>query len=69
MYNLSRMRESATERYKGFHIPVNWMLDTGYVSLVSLILTILDICFDSVDEYNVDLIYVDLGCIWDIQII
>lgn len=34
VYNLSRMRESATERYKGFHIPVNWMLDTGYVSQV-----------------------------------
>lgn len=34
VYNLSRMRESAAERYKGFHIPVNWMLDTGYVTQV-----------------------------------
>ncbi|KAL6562076.1 hypothetical protein OROGR_003083 [Orobanche gracilis] len=30
VYNLSRMRESAAEKYKSFHIPVNWMLDTGY---------------------------------------
>ncbi|KAL6546526.1 hypothetical protein OROMI_022247 [Orobanche minor] len=30
VYNLSRMRESAAEKYKSFQIPVNWMLDTGY---------------------------------------
>ncbi|KAB1219232.1 Protein CHUP1, chloroplastic [Morella rubra] len=32
VYNLSRLRESATRRYKDFHIPTDWMLDTGYVS-------------------------------------
>lgn len=31
LYNLSRMRESATNRYKGFNIPMDWMLDTGHV--------------------------------------
>ncbi|KAF2305250.1 hypothetical protein GH714_003340 [Hevea brasiliensis] len=31
-YNLSRMRESATNRYKGFQIPMSWMLETGIVS-------------------------------------
>ncbi|KAI3456175.1 hypothetical protein Pfo_012838 [Paulownia fortunei] len=36
VYNLSRMRESATERYKRFHIPTNWMLDTGYASQIKL---------------------------------
>lgn len=36
VYNLSRMRESAANRYKGFHIPVEWMLDTGYVSQIKL---------------------------------
>ncbi|XP_041992468.1 protein CHUP1, chloroplastic-like [Salvia splendens] len=36
VYNLSRLRESATDRYKGFHIPVNWMLDSGYVSQIKL---------------------------------
>ncbi|KAH6829148.1 Tetratricopeptide repeat superfamily protein [Perilla frutescens var. hirtella] len=36
VYNLSRMRESATERYKGFHIPVNWMLDKGCVTQMKL---------------------------------
>ncbi|KAL8032473.1 hypothetical protein ABFX02_13G098100 [Erythranthe guttata] len=36
MYNLSRMKESATEKYKGFRIPVNWMLDTGYASQIKL---------------------------------
>ncbi|KAL3618887.1 hypothetical protein CASFOL_037115 [Castilleja foliolosa] len=30
--NLSRMRESSVERYKSSYIPVNWKLDTGYVS-------------------------------------
>ncbi|KAL4291498.1 hypothetical protein GQ457_14G009350 [Hibiscus cannabinus] len=32
VYNLSRMRESAANRYKGFHIPMDWMLETGIVS-------------------------------------
>ncbi|KAK6124212.1 hypothetical protein DH2020_042048 [Rehmannia glutinosa] len=36
VYNLSRMRESSAERYKGLHIPVNWMLDTGYASQIKL---------------------------------
>ncbi|XP_047952166.1 protein CHUP1, chloroplastic-like [Salvia hispanica] len=36
VYKLSRLRESVKERYKGFQIPVNWMLDTGYVSLIKL---------------------------------
>ncbi|CAI9087313.1 OLC1v1021359C3 [Oldenlandia corymbosa var. corymbosa] len=36
VYNLSRMRESAANRYKGFHIPMDWMLDTGYVSQIKL---------------------------------
>ncbi|XP_075523201.1 protein INCREASED PETAL GROWTH ANISOTROPY 1-like [Primulina tabacum] len=36
VYNLSRMRESAAKRYKAFQIPMNWMLDTGYVSQIKL---------------------------------
>ncbi|GAV71074.1 hypothetical protein CFOL_v3_14568 [Cephalotus follicularis] len=36
VYNLSRMRESATKRYKGFQIPSNWMLETGIVSQIKL---------------------------------
>ncbi|KAK4440032.1 protein CHUP1, chloroplastic [Sesamum alatum] len=36
VYNLSRMRESAAERYKALQIPTNWMLDTGYVSQIKL---------------------------------
>ncbi|GFP96661.1 protein chup1 chloroplastic, partial [Phtheirospermum japonicum] len=36
VYNLSRMRESSAERYKSFQIPVNWMLDTGYVSQIKV---------------------------------
>ncbi|CAL5412337.1 unnamed protein product [Camellia sinensis] len=36
IYNLSRVRESATKRYNVFHIPTNWMLDTGYVSQIKL---------------------------------
>ncbi|KAJ7947062.1 protein CHUP1, chloroplastic-like [Quillaja saponaria] len=36
VYNLSRMRESATKRYKVFQIPMHWMLDTGYVSQIKL---------------------------------
>ncbi|KAL3851374.1 hypothetical protein ACJIZ3_013256 [Penstemon smallii] len=36
VYNLSRMRESASNRYKVFKIPMNWMMDTGYVSQIKL---------------------------------
>ncbi|KAL0305653.1 UNVERIFIED_CONTAM: protein CHUP1, chloroplastic [Sesamum radiatum] len=36
VYNLSRMRESAAERYKALQIPTNWMLDTGYIKLASV---------------------------------
>ncbi|XP_010279087.1 PREDICTED: protein CHUP1, chloroplastic-like [Nelumbo nucifera] len=36
VYNLSRMRESATNRYKGFHIPTDWMLETGFVIQIKL---------------------------------
>ncbi|RDX88203.1 Protein CHUP1, chloroplastic, partial [Mucuna pruriens] len=36
VYNISRMRESATKRYKLFHIPVQWMLDNGFVSQIKL---------------------------------
>ncbi|KAB1222045.1 Protein CHUP1, chloroplastic [Morella rubra] len=36
VYNLSRLRESATRRYKDFHIPTDWMLDTGNVSQIKL---------------------------------
>ncbi|XWS15822.1 hypothetical protein CRYUN_Cryun34aG0034700 [Craigia yunnanensis] len=36
VYNLSRMREFATKRYKGFQIPMNWMLETGIVSQIKL---------------------------------
>ncbi|XP_074338552.1 protein INCREASED PETAL GROWTH ANISOTROPY 1-like isoform X2 [Apium graveolens] len=36
VYNLSRMRESAAIRYKGFGIPMDWMLDTGYVTQMKL---------------------------------
>lgn len=49
VYNLSRLRESATERYKGFHIPVNWMLDAGYVSHVKSQFSQVLRC---VDEYS-----------------
>lgn len=34
VYNLSRMRESAAKRYKGFQIPMDWMLENGIVSQV-----------------------------------
>lgn len=34
IYNLSRMRESATKRYKVFQIPIEWMMDTGFVTQV-----------------------------------
>ncbi|KAF8391263.1 hypothetical protein HHK36_023565 [Tetracentron sinense] len=36
VYNLSRMRESATKRYKGFQIPTDWMLETGFVTQIKL---------------------------------
>ncbi|KAH9611005.1 hypothetical protein KSS87_013236 [Heliosperma pusillum] len=36
VYNLSRLRESATNRFKSFQIPVDWMLDTGFVSQIKL---------------------------------
>lgn len=36
VYNLSRMREGATKRYKGYQIPWNWMLDNGIVSQIKL---------------------------------
>ncbi|XP_027338149.1 protein CHUP1, chloroplastic-like [Abrus precatorius] len=36
VYNISRMRESATKRYKVFQIPVHWMLDNGFVSQIKL---------------------------------
>ncbi|MFQ6631461.1 hypothetical protein Gotur_008456 [Gossypium turneri] len=36
VYNLSRMRESATRRYKSFGIPTDWMLETGIVSQIKL---------------------------------
>ncbi|EPS65823.1 hypothetical protein M569_08954, partial [Genlisea aurea] len=36
VYNLSRIRESATRRYQLYRIPMNWMLDTGFVSQIKL---------------------------------
>ncbi|OWM91143.1 hypothetical protein CDL15_Pgr000086 [Punica granatum] len=36
VYNLSRMRESAANRYKVFHIPMGWMLDNGIVTQIKL---------------------------------
>ncbi|KAG2395985.1 Protein CHUP1-like protein [Vigna angularis] len=36
VFNISRMGESATNRYKVFHIPVQWMLDNGFVSQIKL---------------------------------
>ncbi|KAI9395957.1 hypothetical protein POPTR_004G054900v4 [Populus trichocarpa] len=36
VYNLSRMRESATMRYRGFQIPTDWMLETGIIQLASV---------------------------------
>ncbi|XP_022715772.1 protein CHUP1, chloroplastic-like [Durio zibethinus] len=38
VYNLSRMRESAANRYKGFQIPMDWMFETGIVSQIKLAL-------------------------------
>jgi len=36
------MGESATKRYKVFQIPVDWMLDSGYVSQVISMQVILE---------------------------
>ncbi|WOL08265.1 protein CHUP1, chloroplastic-like [Canna indica] len=36
VYNLSRVREGATKRYKGFGIPWEWMQESGYVSQIKL---------------------------------
>ncbi|PON77863.1 Tetratricopeptide repeat (TPR)-like superfamily protein [Parasponia andersonii] len=36
VYNLSRMRESGTKKYKNFRIPTDWMLDSGYVTQIKL---------------------------------
>ncbi|GFZ07091.1 tetratricopeptide repeat (TPR)-like superfamily protein [Actinidia rufa] len=36
VYNLSRMRESSTKRYSVFHIPTDWMLDSGFVNQIKL---------------------------------
>ncbi|KAJ1402147.1 hypothetical protein SESBI_28245 [Sesbania bispinosa] len=36
VYNISRMRESATNRYKVFQIPIHWMLDNGFLSQIKL---------------------------------
>ncbi|KAM6551281.1 hypothetical protein CsatB_001089 [Cannabis sativa] len=36
VYNLSRMRESGTKKYKSFRIPTDWMLDSGYVTQIKL---------------------------------
>lgn len=38
VYNLSRMREAMTKRYKGFQMPWEWMLETGFVSQVFSVL-------------------------------
>ncbi|CAN1150037.1 Protein CHUP1, chloroplastic [Linum perenne] len=36
VYSLSRMRETATKRYKEYQIPIDWMLETGLVSQIKL---------------------------------
>ncbi|KAJ0434866.1 putative protein CHUP1 [Helianthus annuus] len=36
VYNLSRMRESASTRYKVFQIPMCWMQETGFVAQIKL---------------------------------
>lgn len=38
VYNLSRMRESASTRYKVFQIPMGWMEETGFATQVFLLL-------------------------------
>lgn len=35
-YNLSRTRELAAQRYEGFQIPIDWMLNSGYTSQIKL---------------------------------
>ncbi|KAL1834118.1 hypothetical protein DCAR_0104282 [Daucus carota subsp. sativus] len=35
-YNLSRTRELAAQRYEGFHIPIDWMLNSGFTSQIKL---------------------------------
>ncbi|CAI8618318.1 unnamed protein product [Vicia faba] len=36
VYNISRMRESATKRFKVFQIPIDWLLDSGYATKIKL---------------------------------
>ncbi|XP_071707792.1 protein INCREASED PETAL GROWTH ANISOTROPY 1 [Rutidosis leptorrhynchoides] len=36
VYNLSRMRESASTRYKVFQIPMGWMQESGFVTQIKL---------------------------------
>ncbi|CAA2957405.1 CHUP1, chloroplastic [Olea europaea subsp. europaea] len=36
VFNLSRMRESAAERYKALRVPIDWMLDKGCQSQIKL---------------------------------
>ncbi|KAK1274866.1 hypothetical protein QJS04_geneDACA011000 [Acorus gramineus] len=36
VYNVSRVREAATKRYRGFQIPSEWMLESGLVSQIKL---------------------------------
>lgn len=36
VYNLSRMRESASTRYKVFQIPMGWMQETGFAAQIKL---------------------------------
>ncbi|EHA8589662.1 putative protein CHUP1, chloroplastic [Cocos nucifera] len=36
IYNLARMRDGATKRYRGFQIPWEWMLDNGIVNQIKL---------------------------------
>lgn len=44
VYNLSRVRDNAAKRYKGFGIPWEWMQEGGHISQVSLVPHLL--CFD-----------------------
>ena len=37
-YNLSRTREMDAQRYEGFQIPINWMLNSGFTSQVIYVL-------------------------------
>ncbi|CAL9097851.1 unnamed protein product [Musa textilis] len=36
VYNLSRAREATTKRYKGFGIPWEWMLESGYINQIKV---------------------------------